>query len=87
MMLDVTTIDAGATARESDCNAQTPAELFRALCTEPRIAFLDGRAAVPHAPRSVLAWNPVRALVSIASQEYAECLLKARAFLEAAQSP
>ena len=61
-MLDVTTIDAGASARESDGNARTPADLFRALCTEPRIAFLDGRAAVAHAPRSVLAWNPVREL-------------------------
>src|SRR5205807_6275321 len=62
MMLDGTTIDAGASARESDGNARTPAELFRALCTEPRIAFLDGRAAVAHAPRPVLAWNPVREL-------------------------
>src|SRR5258706_7643803 len=42
--------------------AITPAEVFRRAIGRPRLAFLDGRAALARAPFSHLAWNPAREL-------------------------
>src|SRR5258705_1486024 len=42
--------------------AVTPAEVFRRAIGRPRLAFLDGRAALARAPLSHLAWSPIREL-------------------------
>jgi len=38
----------------------SPADVFRAVATEPGVVFLDGRAAFARAPWSHLTWKPLR---------------------------
>jgi para-aminobenzoate synthetase / 4-amino-4-deoxychorismate lyase len=55
-MLGLEAIDSVPGATHEACHP-TPAEVFRARAAQSRIAFLDGRAAAAHAPRSLIAWN------------------------------
>jgi len=55
MTVDLSILEPG---EARDPREPTPAELFRGLCTQPRIAFLDGRAGHVDAPWSHVAWHP-----------------------------